>query len=78
MLTEQRDKIIDDLLLKNPKGPTKNHPAEPADEVVQHYGYKKIVWDGKNSKGISVSPGVYFYKAELGPLIETKKMTLIK
>lgn len=41
MLTEQRDKIIDDLLLKNPKGPTKNHPAEPADEVVQHYGYKK-------------------------------------
>ena len=44
----------------------------------QHYGYKKIVWDGKNSKGISVSPGVYFYKAELGPLIETKKMTLIK
>ena len=39
---------------------------------------KKIVWDGKNSQGISVSPGVYFYKAELGPLIETKKMTLIK
>lgn len=44
----------------------------------QHYGYKKIVWDGKNSQGISVSPGVYFYKAELGQLTETKKMILVK
>jgi len=44
----------------------------------QHYGYKKIVWNGKNAQGISVSPGVYFYKAELGQLTETKKMILIK
>ena len=39
---------------------------------------KKIVWNGENAKGNLVSPGVYFFKAELGPLIETKKMTLVK
>ena len=44
----------------------------------QHYGYKKIIWDGKNSNGNVVAPGVYFYRAELGSLIETKKMILLK
>ena len=44
----------------------------------QAYGYKKIVWDGTNSHGRLVSPGVYFYKAELGNLVEIKKMILIK
>lgn len=47
-------------------------------ESDQHYGYKKIVWNGENAQGNLVSPGVYFFKAELGPLIETKKMTLVK
>ena len=44
----------------------------------QHYGYKKIVWNGENANGNLVSPGVYFFKAQLGSLIETKKMTLVK
>ena len=44
----------------------------------QHYGYKKIIWNGENRAGNKVSPGVYFYKAKLGELIETKKMTLMK
>ena len=44
----------------------------------QHYGYKKIVWDGKNQAGDKVAPGVYFYKATLGDLEETKKMILLK
>ena len=44
----------------------------------QHYGYKKIIWNGENREGNKVSPGVYFYKAKLGELIETKKMTLMK
>ncbi len=44
----------------------------------QHYGYKKIVWNGQNANGSLVSPGVYFFKAELGPLTETRKMTLMK
>lgn len=43
----------------------------------QHYGYKRINWDGKDINGSLVAPGVYFYRAELGPLTETKKMILM-
>ena len=44
----------------------------------QNYGYKKIVWNGKNKIGNVVAPGIYLYKAELGSLIEIKKMILLK
>ena len=44
----------------------------------QHFGYKKIVWNGKNSAGNLVAPGIYLYKAELGSHVEMKKMVLIK
>lgn len=44
----------------------------------QHYGYKRIDWDGKDINGRLVAPGVYFYQAEMGPLTETKKMILLK
>lgn len=43
MQLELRDKIIDDLLLKNPKGPLQKHTPVSTAEVVQHYGYKKEV-----------------------------------
>ncbi len=46
--------------------------------TTQHYGYKQIVWNGKDDSGALVSPGIYFFKAELGPLTETKKMVLLK
>jgi len=44
----------------------------------QNYGYKKINWDGRDQNGILVTPGVYFYQAEMGTLTETKKMILLK
>jgi flagellar hook assembly protein FlgD len=44
----------------------------------QNYGYKKIIWNGMNESGEMVPPGIYFYKAELGTLTETKKMVLLK
>jgi flagellar hook assembly protein FlgD len=44
----------------------------------QHYGYKRIDWDGRDVNGSLVAPGVYFYQAEMGSLIETKKMILLK
>ncbi|MBT4371245.1 MAG: T9SS type A sorting domain-containing protein, partial [Candidatus Marinimicrobia bacterium] len=44
----------------------------------QHYGYKRIDWDGKDINGRLVAPGVYFYQAKMGPLTETKKMILLK
>ena len=40
MQPELRDKIINDLLLKHPKGPKKSSP-EATSEVVEHYGYEK-------------------------------------
>ncbi len=44
----------------------------------QHYGYKNINWDGRDKNGNLVAPGIYFYRAEMGPLTETKKMILLK
>ncbi len=43
MQPELRDKIVNDLLLKNPKGPAKKHTTHSNAEVVEHYGYKKEV-----------------------------------
>ena len=44
----------------------------------QHYGYKKINWDGRDLNGNLVAPGVYFYQAKMGYLTKTKKMVLLK
>ena len=44
----------------------------------QHYGYKRIDWDGRGKTGHLVAPGIYFYRAVMGPLTETKKMVLLK
>ncbi len=44
----------------------------------QNYGYKKLVWDGRDQAGNPVAPGIYFYRAVMGPLTETKKMVLLK
>jgi hypothetical protein len=32
----------------------------------QKEGYKRILWDGANENGVSVSSGMYFYQLELG------------
>ena len=44
----------------------------------QNYGYKKLAWNGKDQSGNLVAPGIYFYRAVMGPLTETKKMVLLK
>jgi len=44
----------------------------------EHYGYKRIDWDGRGKTGHLVAPGIYFYRAVMGPLTETKKMVLLK
>jgi flagellar hook assembly protein FlgD len=44
----------------------------------QNYGYKKLEWGGKDQYGNLVVPGIYFYRAVMGPLTETKKMVLLK
>ena len=41
-------------------------------------GEYKVVWDGKDDKGKSVSSGIYFYKLKVGDFSQVKKMLLIK
>ncbi len=41
-------------------------------------GYKRVVWDGKDNNGNTVSSGVYFYKLDTEEFTEVLKMTLLK
>ena len=41
-------------------------------------GYHTVVWDGRNSHGLEVASGVYFYQIRSDDFREMKKMTLIK
>ncbi len=41
-------------------------------------GYKEVIWDGKNSRGVTVSSGLYFYHLTTTDRTITKKMVLLK
>ncbi|MBU8933230.1 MAG: T9SS type A sorting domain-containing protein [candidate division Zixibacteria bacterium] len=41
-------------------------------------GENRIEWDGQNSRGKTVSSGIYFYRLTADNYSETKKMTLLK
>ncbi len=41
-------------------------------------GYKRVVWDGKDNNGNTVSSGVYFYKLDTEEFTEVMKMTILK
>ncbi len=47
------------------------------DEPLAARGYR-VVWDGKDDRGLSAASGVYFYKLEEGPRSLTRKMSLLK
>ena len=44
----------------------------------QNSGYKSIQWDATNNKNDPVAAGVYFYTLQVGELMHTKKMLLLK
>jgi hypothetical protein len=44
----------------------------------QAAGYKVINWDGRNSEGVEVSGGVYFYHLQAGTYGEVRKMVFVK
>jgi hypothetical protein len=44
----------------------------------QQAGYKKIVWDGRDQSGKSLSSGLYFYRLRAGDKEIVHKMSLIK
>jgi hypothetical protein len=41
-------------------------------------GHKRVIWDGENEKGKSVSSGIYFYRMETEEFVQTKKMLFLK
>ena len=41
-------------------------------------GFKTIVWDSLNERGIPVSAGIYLYLIQAGEYLQTKKMVLLK
>ncbi|KPL15904.1 MAG: hypothetical protein AMS26_06345, partial [Bacteroides sp. SM23_62] len=41
-------------------------------------GEYKVIWDGKDDKGNSVSSGIYFYKLKSGDFVQVKKMLLLR
>ncbi|MDD2889174.1 MAG: FlgD immunoglobulin-like domain containing protein [bacterium] len=41
-------------------------------------GYYKVQWDAKNTKGESVSTGIYFYKLATANFTDVKKMVIVK
>ena len=44
----------------------------------QEAGSKRIVWDGKNSGGLEVSSGIYFYRLQASNFTAVRKMILLK
>ena len=45
---------------------------------IKHPGFFKIEWDGKNSNGINLNSGLYFYRMETGNFTKTRTMILLK
>ncbi len=41
-------------------------------------GYYDVRWDGRDDHGGSVSSGIYFYRAEIGGRVFTRRMALLK
>ena len=47
-------------------------------DVVQGPGSFSVEWEGRNDEGHAVASGVYFYRLQAGPRVETRKMVFLK
>ncbi len=47
-------------------------------DEIQNSGGKSVIWNGKNSIGKLVSPGVYIYSLQIGKLSQSKRMLLLR
>jgi parallel beta-helix repeat protein len=48
-----------------------------ADEYLGE-GEHTVIWDGKNSSGVPVASGIYFYAIQSGEHFDSKKMTILR
>ena len=44
----------------------------------QSAGYHRVIWDGTNEDGLTISSGIYFYQMKAGDFVDMKKMVLLK
>ncbi|MBN2008225.1 T9SS type A sorting domain-containing protein, partial [candidate division KSB1 bacterium] len=44
----------------------------------QPAGFYSLIWDAKNTNGVLMSSGIYFYRIEAGSFVKTNKMLLLK
>lgn len=44
----------------------------------QSAGSKQVAWDGRDKSGRQVASGIYLYRLEVGNVVQTKKMVLLK
>ena len=47
-------------------------------DEVQCSGDHSVIWDGRTSSGVAVSPGIYLYQLETGYTVSTREMILIR
>jgi len=47
-------------------------------QELQSPGEKRIIWDGKNARGVSMPSGIYFYQLDTGHFRQVRKMILMK
>jgi hypothetical protein len=57
---------------------TKGQKVRGLVDGVYGVGTHKVVWNGLDDNGASVSSGIYFYRMRAGDFTETKKMMLMK
>jgi hypothetical protein len=48
------------------------------DHRLEMPGRHMVYWDGRNAKGRSVAPGVYFYELSAGPYTKIERMVLLR